>query len=83
MAITNPQTLIDNYREALRACYGDEIADKSRIDYSKGWFYVALARRFPDGSIGIIDPANGKRAKRIIEMTQVLLNRVAPRLLDN
>lgn len=68
--------IINDYREALRALYGSEIADKSDIYPSSGWIYINLARRFHDGSIGIVEPADdGKRASQVIEMTQNLLKR--------
>lgn len=76
MAKIDYQRIISDYREALRALYGDKIADKSDVYYLRGWIHINLAQRFPDGSMGAIGEAdNGRRASKVIEMTQVLLNR--------
>jgi len=72
--------VINDYREAIRANYGDEIADKSYFDYGKGWFNFQMARRFPDGSCGIITGLGGYdafRRKDIVIRTNELRRRVA------
>jgi len=77
MAKIDYKKVTNDYREALRALYGDKIANKSNIYYSGGWIYINIAQKFPDGSIGAVGIAdNGRRASKVIEMTQVLLNRV-------
>lgn len=44
--------LIARCTAAVRAVYGESRAAKSEIYYSRGWFYVMIAREFPDGSVG-------------------------------
>lgn len=76
MSKINYTEIINDYREALRARYGDEIADTSDIYPRSGWVYINLARRFADGSVGCMGWAdNGRRANKVIEMTQTLLKR--------
>lgn len=45
--------------------YGKDIAAESRCSYSKGWFLVKIAQRFPDKSVGIIGEARSYRKKEI------------------
>lgn len=76
MAKIDYKKVITDFRGALRALYGDKIADNSNIYYSGGWIYINIAQRFPDGSIGATGEADkGRRASQVIKMTQVLLNR--------
>lgn len=59
----DPEELINEYREALKNRTKDDILAKSDFYYYKGWYYVNIAIRFPDGSIGAISPASGMRRK--------------------
>ena len=73
-----PQQILEDYREALRLNYGDEIADKSTYGHHRGWFYFELARRFKDGSCGVISSIHGPEAFRkamIIARTEELNRR--------
>jgi hypothetical protein len=64
------------YLDALRAVHGDEIADETRCDYDKGWFYIDLAQRFSDGSIGTGGGiATAYRKNNVLEMTEELTRR--------
>jgi len=56
--------IIDDYQSAIRANYGDEIAEKSYFDYIRGWFYFSMAQRFPDGSCRVISDIHGHQAYR-------------------
>jgi len=47
-----PNELCQAYRNELRRLYGDQVADASRVDYGRGWYYIGVARRFGDGSVG-------------------------------
>jgi hypothetical protein len=67
-----PDELCIAYREELRRLYGDEIADKSRIDYGHGWYYVSKAKRYSDGSIGVWSVANAYHKKQMLKMLEVL-----------
>ncbi len=72
------EQIIHNYREDIRAWLGDEIADKSYIDYNKGWYYSEFAQKFPDGSCGVISSFRGAyayRKKEIVARTQEFLKR--------
>lgn len=74
--VAEPKQVLQNYREALRRLYGDEIADKSNLYYARGWYYVSVARKCPDNSYYTDGIADGRRKKQIIEMTNTLLSRV-------
>lgn len=74
IAITNAE-ICNNYIDTLRLLYGDEIANKSNIYYIRGWFYINLAQRFDDGSVGSIGPATAHRKKQVIEYTNELQRR--------
>ena len=74
--MTEPETVLNNYREALRRFYGDAKADASELYYWKGWYYVKLARKCPDGSYLTPGIADGKRKRQVIEMTETLLGRL-------
>lgn len=63
----NPEELIENYRKQIERVYGKEIAGKSEINYSSGWYHVKLAGSyFSSGKI---------RAKELIQMTENLKKR--------
>ena len=75
------EQIIHDYREALRRLYGDEYADKSYLHYWGGWYRIDIARRFPDGSCGVISSIHGPQAlrkKEIIARTKELLRRDIP-----
>ena len=71
------EALLDYYREAVRACYGDEIADVSTLIHNHGWYYIDMAHRTPDGGVwshlGIRPEA--RRAVHVREMAEKLLRR--------
>jgi len=63
-----PDELCRAYREELRRLYGDKVADKSRISYRRGWFYILKAQTFRDGSCGPIGPSRAYRKRKVLEM---------------
>jgi hypothetical protein len=65
-----PQEICTEYREQLRRLYGDEIADKSQVDYIHGWFFIGIAKRYQDGSCG-----NAYRKIKVLEMIEQLKQR--------
>jgi len=71
-----PFEVMDEYRAALRDLYGDEIAQKTVLFYNKGWFYLNLAIRQSDGSVGAIGPAWPFRAKELQQKTITLRKRL-------
>ena len=77
MMRNDPKQLIANYRMALEGVYGKEIADKSHIDYYRGWYYINVARQFSDGSVGTLSWASHRcfRAKELIQRTHNLVER--------
>lgn len=60
-----PDELVRLLREAITANLGADITAKTVLHYSGGWFYFNQARRYDDGSIGTIGPADGKRKRDI------------------
>ena len=70
-----PDDVIGAYDLALRHLYGEEIANATEIYHSRGWYYLNLAQRFPDGSIGAIGRANAYRKKQILAMAATLNGR--------
>lgn len=48
----NSDELCEKYLQEVKRLYGDKRANKSHAYYVLGWFYINLARRFSDGSIG-------------------------------
>lgn len=64
---------MNNFREALRAAYGDEIADNSEIGYSNAWYYVKQAKKFEDGSVGCTGHATAYRRQHLLYITEKLL----------
>jgi hypothetical protein len=80
-----PESILNDYREAIRLVLGDMVADRSHLTYRKGWYYVELARTFADGSCGTISSIHGPdaiRGKEMIERTSNLLNRRAKQLRE-
>jgi len=70
-----PDELCKAYRDELRRIYGDTVADKSRIFYRRGWFYILKATTFPDGSCGHIGPVPAYRRRKVLERLTWLQDR--------
>lgn len=68
-----PESVIYDYREALRRLYGDGVADHTKIYYSNTWYYINLARLCPDGSYLIPDIATAKRKATMLVATARLI----------
>jgi hypothetical protein len=68
--------LLELYRAELRRLHGDEVADKSRLTYDRGWYHIGVAQRYPDGSVGYVywpkSGLNAKRREQVIEMIERL-----------
>ncbi len=72
--MTDSQQIIDAYREALRLVHGEERANESPIYYIQGWYYISIAQRFPDGSVGVYSRATSVcRKAMVVKKTEVLL----------
>lgn len=72
------QKVIDDYREALRTVHGSDIANFSELQYERGWFYLNVARKYSDGSIGTDTSIFGNiayRRKQVIKRTENLKSR--------
>lgn len=67
-----PQELCNAYRAELVRLYGEERARKSRADYAYGWYYINVAKRFDDGSVGTVGPATPCRRHVLAEMIKIL-----------
>jgi len=62
--------------DGVRKLYGDEIADDSIAHHHRGWYYVNLARRYKDGSVGVWPGAiPAIRRVRLAEMVTELERR--------
>jgi hypothetical protein len=66
------QQMRDEYvatlREEVRRNLGCRIAKNSTIRYERGWYYVNLARRFDDGSVGIIGFGRSMRETEFVAL---------------
>ena len=71
------EALLDYYREAVRVCFDDELADATILICNRGWYNIFSARRCPDGSVGANTElhATGYRAVKVREMADELLQR--------
>ncbi|MCP4537709.1 MAG: hypothetical protein GY832_11225 [Chloroflexi bacterium] len=72
-----PEELCQTYRAELRRVYGDERAQKSRVDYHRSWYYINVARKYEDGSIGPYGIAPAFRKSKVIELIRNLRKRKA------
>ena len=70
-----PQEVMDAYRAELRRLYGDEIADKTKLAYGRGWYYLNVATKYRDGSVGAIGPGDPMRKAELIKRTENLRKR--------
>jgi len=60
------EALLDYYREALAACYGDDVAAKSDLRHDRGWYYVGRLSRIFNSA---------RRAAEVREMANELYRR--------
>lgn len=74
-----PQELMNSYRAELARLYGERIASATHLHYCRGWFYLRLAERFHDGSVGVIGRPVPYRRKALLEMRENLRKRDAKR----
>jgi len=72
MAELKGQELCNAYLTEIRRVKGDECADKSRVDYDKGWYYVKIAQKAHDGSWSTWGTAPAYRAHDIIARIKML-----------
>lgn len=71
------ESILGNYREALRLVYGDEVADKSILQYdTAGWYHCNVPEistlRIGSTLWGLIAP---HREATIVQLTENLLKR--------
>lgn len=71
----NEQEVMNAYRAELRRLYGDEVADKTELHYARGWYYLNIARKFRDGSVGTLGKADAMRGSWLVKMTENLRTR--------
>ena len=64
------EALLDYYREAVRAEYGNEVAERAALHYNHGWYYVG---------IGVSLSYTARRAAQVREMADELLRRAEER----
>ena len=64
----DPAELEKEWREALAASAGQDIADASLFYYSSGWYYIQRARRAMDGTPWAMQSLNetGMRERNVI-----------------
>ena len=71
-----PQGLCDAYHTQLARLYGPERAKASRVDYSNGWYYIAIAAKYSDGSVGLGGrQADAHRKQAVVQRVLVLQGR--------
>ena len=70
-----PDEVCAAYRAELARVYGEERAQKSRIDYGHGWYYINVAKHFDDGSVGTVTMPTAYRRKHVMEMIENLQRR--------
>ena len=76
MSDYSPTMICALYRQQLWRVYGKEICEASRVDYGRGWFYIGLAKRYSDGSVGNADMfVQAYRKKAVLEMIDNLRKR--------
>jgi hypothetical protein len=75
--LLDPNEIIDAYKAELLRIYGPDIAAKSSVSYTRGWYYIAVARRFEDGSVGRIGAASAYRCPMVLQMLERLKQRPA------
>ena len=73
--------VIARYRESLRNLYGNDLADKSELWYSNGWYYINVARTFPDGSTGTLGLPERLRGKQVEARATNLIDRYVKKCL--
>lgn len=74
--IYSPTEVCALYKKQLWRVYGKEICEASRVDYGRGWFYIGLAKRYSDGSVGNADMfVQTHRRKKVLEMIGILSQR--------
>lgn len=60
------QELCDAYLAEIRRVRGDKCADKSKVYYGQGWYYVKIAQKAPDDSWGVWGVASFFRYNDIV-----------------
>lgn len=75
MTKQTPQDILESYRQAVVAVHGEEIASASKFYYQRGWYYVNIAHRYRDGTVGLSTPALSCRWYEIERMTKMLVER--------
>ena len=64
----SPEEILKEYRKLLADLNGKDIARKSDLYYRSGWYYLNIARKFEDGSIGILGIPSCYRKRELLEM---------------
>ena len=70
-----PEQVMDAYRAELSRLYGEDFADKTEFYYGGGWYYLNVAKRTPDGGVGVWGLPTCYRKIQIVEMTENLRKR--------
>lgn len=70
--------LLELWLSEVSRLHGEKIAAKSKAYYHSGWYYIQVARRFGDGSVGTIGSTSAYRAVSIREMIINLRQRATP-----
>ena len=70
-----PEQVMDSYRAELGRLYGEDFADRTEFYYDRGWYYLNVAKRTPDGSVGVWGLPTCYRKRQIVKMTENLSKR--------
>lgn len=62
-----PEEIMAEYLAVLATLRGEDVAQESRIDYEKGWYYVSEGTRLRDGSIDVPTPASCFHKRQMLQ----------------
>lgn len=63
------------YLKEIARTLGEDRCNASKVWYSHGWFYLKIASRYPDGTVGSHRPAEPLRKKDLLARIELLKQR--------
>lgn len=72
-----PQELIIAYLAEIARLYGAEVAHETVLVYEHVWFYLNIARRYSDGSVGAWPIGTSYRRTKLEAMLETLRGRIS------
>ena len=74
--ITSAEIICREYLKEISRTLGEARGEASRAWYSRGWFYLKIATRYPDGSVGCHRSAEPLRKKDVLARIELLRQRL-------